>query len=588
MRGPASVLRWLLLAYGLCLVVPWSPSVITDHYEYEMHVAAARGLQFGRDVIATYGPLGYLGLPYFHARTFSRLIAGNAIAYLVGVLIVEWLRYPRAVPRPWRSAWACLIVSLPAFMSTHVYAPSLYLPFALINLFVIDEFLAGVPRRVGRHIAFATILAVCTLVKPTFWVPIGAALATVSVDWVVTSRRFPIVLPVFAAALVAVWLAAGQRLQLIGSYFSASVDVVVGFREGMSYATRRSDAVALVFVAGSIVLVAAVAVSTARQLGWRTAGPAATLSASLFAVFQHGFARPDAAHILPACLALAMLTAVAIVAAGLGTLIGRAVAASAGLTLLACWWLGYGAPAFSILGAQPRQLWSLLVHGPARFDRASEDNLRALARAYPLAGAGEPIDTSAIDLALGDANGLRSTVRPAITAYSAFTPGLAAADQRYFDDATAGPATVLVDAAVGVDGRYPTVTDPLAWLSFRSRFEIARKTDRFLVLARRREPQSLRLVPLEQRSEPLGAVIDVPGHGDDPVWAQIDVRLSTAGTALSAAYKPPVVFITADTADGAATFQLTMATARAGMILSRCFAISTTSRRSCHRRGPAD
>ena len=269
-----------LLALGLCLFVPWHPLVVTSAYEYSLHLAAVHGWQFGTEVVGTYGPLGFLALPLFHPDTFVRLIAANVVVFVLAALFVH--RYWTAVggSGPASTLWIVLTIVLPAFMSTHVYSPALYVPFVLATVFVVPDFILRTASFDPVRLASVVLLAAFSLVKPTLTPLVGVAVAVVGVDEVVSRRRFPWAVPLFAMAFLLLWVASGQGLAHLAPYLESAAEIAVGYKDGMSYGTRRGDALALVFVAASMVQLAVFTRAMWSRLGWRALGPAATSALS--------------------------------------------------------------------------------------------------------------------------------------------------------------------------------------------------------------------------------------------------------------------------------------------------------------------
>ena len=569
---PSTVLTYLLLALGLCLFVPWNPLVASDSYEYLMHLTAVHGWQFGTEVVGTYGPLGFLVLPYFHPDTFGRLIVASVAIYVAATL---WLR------RYWTDAgghgpapalWSVLVLVLPAFMSTRVYSPALYAPFVLANAFVLRRFLMGTDAfRVGEAVPVA-LLAACSLVKPTLFAVSVAAVALVAIDQVVTWRRAPWQPVVLAVAVAASWLAAGQQLTHVAAYLAGAMEMTVGYKDAMALRSLRSDALALLFVAASAVLLGILIRATWTRLRWRVLGPAAMLALTLFVVFQHGFVRADEPHIMPACLTLAALGLAMLPVLPRGRVSWRqpstAVFGVSLLLLVASWRLGFGAPAVGrILVERPAALWSLLTRGASPLRHAAALRADALARHDPLTGVREPVDPSAIDMDLASVNHLTMTVRPTGVMYAAYTPPLSQRNRHYIESA-AGPGTMLLPAGISPDGRYPTVTDSLSLLGLRTHFELTGRTSEYLILQRRARARTLELVRLDERRVAIGDTIPVPDHGADLIWVAIDLQPTLAGALFGLVYQPATVSITVHADAGTETFPLISAMAREGMILA--------------------
>jgi len=569
--APSAVLTYLLLAFGLYPFVPWDPITSTDYYEYSMHLAAAHGWQFGTDFVGTYGPLGFLALPVFHHDTFARLIAANIIVYAAATL---WLRrYWQEVGGAGRApaVWSVLVLVLPAFMSSRVYAAALYAPFVLANAFVVRHFLAGANAPAVDEALMIVFLAACCLVKPPLAVIIVGGVAIVAADQAVTRRRFPWQGPLLIATLLLGWWACGQQFAHIARYLATTSEIAAGYKDAMSLRSPKSDALALVFVAAGAVVLGVLVRATWTRLRWRSLGPAAMFALTVLIVFQHGFTRADEDHILPACLALAALSLGILPVLPRGRSwkqLSTVVATASVLVLVACWRLGFGMPPVSrILAGRASGLWSLMTGGTSSLQRAVALRSEQLGRDNPLRGLREPIDASAVNVELATANHLATMARPTVVMYSAYTPRLSRLNRAYIESA-AGPATILLPNDVSLNDRYPTVTDSLSLLGLKSHFELAGRADTYLILQRRAHPLSVQLIRVDERRVAFDETVPVPDHGSDLLWVEIDLRPTTAGWLFGMAYQPAPAYITVNSETATGTFQLTTAMARAGMILA--------------------
>jgi hypothetical protein len=561
---------WLLIAYGLCLFVPWSPALITNYYEYAMHLAFSQGLQFGTDILATYGPLGFIGLPLYQESTYVTMVAANVALYAVGVVVLCGL---------WRdvlegrapATWIVAILVLPGFVVNY-WAASLSMPFVLVNVLVLRHFLAPSERRRAEEAELSAVLAPFVFVKIVAMPLIALGIAIVACDDVLTRKRISPVLPAVVVAAVAAWLLAGQHVGHLPAYFVGSIDVGIGHREGMSIGGRRSQVVASCFAVTALWLIAYYYWQLSRtELGRRSLWLVLVFGATLFVVFQHGFGRAGEEHMLGASLQLASL---ALLLAPIFWRLSPSPmksmfwpATSAFMVVgVAALCIALGAP--PLLGAVykgPRGLWTLLTEGTAPLQAAQRVRFDRLRERTLLPSLKQPVEVSRVDYGLGPAYGFRAVMLPTITGYTSNTARMARRNREFVEN-PAGPATMLF-APDAIDLKYPTASDSLLRLVLRSHFDVTRNTGAFLIMERRATPRRLALMSLGVRDVAWSETVLVPEHEGDAVWAQIDVRPSVMGWMVGTAYKPAPVWLTVNTPD-ASTFRLTTDTAREGFILT--------------------
>ena len=197
----------LLLLGGFCLFVPWFPlTTRSDYYEYCMHLAVSQGWQFGTDILATYGPLGFIGLPFYQDSTYTVLIAASVGLYWFSVVVLGgFWRSTIKQSRP-PAAWIVGILLLPSLTPTIEWLPTLFVPFVLVNVLVLRHFFADGPQDLGRLMALTAVLAGFVLVKGSFSFLICMGVAIVALDQVIRWRRSPWIVLVFGASILALWI----------------------------------------------------------------------------------------------------------------------------------------------------------------------------------------------------------------------------------------------------------------------------------------------------------------------------------------------------------------------------------------------
>jgi hypothetical protein len=272
-----------------------------------LHLAVQRGLDFGRDVISTYGPLGFLHHPRFVTGSLFTLdFVYTAIVRLaLGTLLVRCLRrsLPVAIAAlvAWPIAAACSAQSDIALGAE---------PEVAVMVLLGLEALRATPRSWLRRtypVVAGVAAAVLVLIKPDMGL---VALGTGAVAVWATRRDGAWRIPAFvgsAVAAIAVLLAAtrqGAPLDLL----TMGLSVSSGFSSAMAY--EQSNLVwqyAAAAASGVLILAAALSETGA----WRPAVRTPVLVLLAFAgwvVFKEGFVRHDDHHaqiFFPIALAVA-------------------------------------------------------------------------------------------------------------------------------------------------------------------------------------------------------------------------------------------------------------------------------------------
>jgi hypothetical protein len=571
--------RWagsgLGFLFGLCVFVPWMPLVVTFYYEYCMHVAFEKGAQFGTDVMATYGPLGFIGLPLYRPSTFPTMIATNVCLYAL-MLVLLW-RFGRRVLRAGSPplSWMALVVLPFCLGPAPEWAPVLSLPFVLAVMFVVNQYFAESPPPVLGSLLWAGLLGPFLLVKGSFIALLCLAIFVVALDRSLKWHQVPWLLFAFGGAIGAGWVVSGQKVANLIPYFWNSLDLMTGYKHGMSVGNQNSwQGLPVAFAVVGMGLVGSFVWVSYPRLGWRTLGPASVLAGSVFIVFQHGFVRTDASHTVAACLTVFSLCALLLpflwkLAAGRKftrpVLVANACSV-VGLMVL-CGLAGGGAPTLTHAVNRAKGLPQLLAHGTTPIQTAMALHHQELKEQLPLPKLKEPFDGTAVDIGLAEAHGLTGSIRPTITVYQANTPRLSHRNREYLENPS-GPATLLLLGMGSIDGRLPSLTDSLGILAQKTHFQAVGAVGHSLILERRVHPLKAQFQKLHELTVGFDELIPVPDPGNDALFVQVFIEPTLWGRAYGFAYKPPETYIRVMVGQQSAAFRLIGPMAEEGMIVS--------------------
>ena len=272
-------------------------------WQLGLHQATAAGLAFGRDIVFTYGPLGFLSRPTpFIGPTSALAFVATAAMYLavVGLLLHGSLRlFP---------AWVAVVLTL-AFSRAIGWLE----PFEALQVFAfglgVEVLRLDSVAKAWRVAVIAGCLAGFAILGKLNVGVFVCAMAVVVV-FAVSRPRWSGVLVlagVTIAATVGLWLAAGQQLFDLVPYVRASEEIITGYSDAMGVTpTNAASVYAAFFVVAAIV--AAVAYRTSA--GWprdRRLALAAIVILLLFASWKFTFVR---SHIGPTFATLAFGTLV--------------------------------------------------------------------------------------------------------------------------------------------------------------------------------------------------------------------------------------------------------------------------------------
>jgi len=224
----------LLLAVPISLTfltIPRQPYTLDDSFSEKavLSYAHEKGLQFGKDIVFTYGPLGFLTSRYFfpHAADVRMIVdVVLALAVATGVCMLAWRL---------KLLWRCLLLAMFVWLATNIDPRSdllIYVGMICWGLLCLVEkgFCLGLAA-IG-FMAFATF---GILVKGNF-IFIAGLSAVMIVSELCFQGKWAVavaLIPGLWGAVVGGWLAAGQNIANLVPFFAHSFTIIQGYDQAV-------------------------------------------------------------------------------------------------------------------------------------------------------------------------------------------------------------------------------------------------------------------------------------------------------------------------------------------------------------------
>jgi hypothetical protein len=540
-------------------------------WRYAINRIGSLGLRYGRDVVFTYGPLGYLILPRdVGVNLVSAIAVWAAIQAGTAALILSFYRWSRSV-----AALAGFSVVFLAALSRELGVYRALLPLAM--LLAVDPRtrtwrVAAPPAGVGAAAllfaslsggAAATAMVAAAAIVWLFRgeVPVRRVVWLVAVPYVV------------ALAAIGGWTIGGP-LDVV-RWFWRSLDLARGYAESMSY---PGPVHLVVLAALSWVAVAVIVLVLRRDLRVAVVGTAVLAGAAV--AFRHSVVRGHG-QALPGLL-LGGLGVLLLVAGSprVRTAVAGACVLVAGLLIPSAVTAECYCPLrLAYLG--PVRGWenlSAVVHlnrSRRRLDRSSVEALAA--DRLPPDWVAEirtrrRVDVIPSEIVVTVANQLAWQPNPVIQTYAAVTEELDRRVAAHFAGLR-GPGSLVVEW-FDIDARHPMLGAPATWRSILGHYRLARREDVHLVqgpaflLARRETPVDLRLEPAGETTARVGAWTSLPPPSDGLLFASLRFRKDFGGALATLVWRIDPVFVDLRLADGGVvTARMLPATAPNGLLL---------------------
>lgn len=532
----------LALGFSLFSVSGPPDSQLDGSWQEMLIHAHAHGIEFGRGLIFTWGPWGFLcslyhlgqldAVPILMWQVAGQLAIALALATLTRSLVF------------WRR-----IAFVAAFLAFHwLFQDTVY--FVLITLIGLAALMKRDSSPV-RLIAWTLALGFLAQFKFTYLVISSGAVLAAMACWVGrgSSKRAGAIAGGYGFAVVAAWMAAGQDLDNLYPYLRRSLEISTGYGQAMGL-----DESWTLFLWGS-----GIALLSLQFIWrvWRTVpdrplafAASAFLAFSLFLVWKEGFIRADlvplGGHVF------GFFSYVLILAPVLP-----------GLLFPGRQWHWFDCSFFICLLAvasfdpdyyrtAPRVEWER-IYGkahmlnrlgalPGEWENSYQDACREAALPAVRAAVGlGTIDVYNYNTGTALLNGFNLSSRPVFQSYSAYTPGLEGWNLRFYQSQDAPDFILWNDGRV--DNRYPGEDDASLIAGLPGHYEPLFAEGGFW-LFRKKSPLSgapmERHLLLERRVK-LSEEIDLPARYDQAIWLQADAIPNSLGRLRALLYKPALI-----------------------------------------------
>lgn len=549
------------LAFATIFVTPVTHQ-LDPSWVYALNIYDMHGLEFGKDLIFTYGPLGYILLPI--------PVGNNLLIGLTAAMIVHtWLVVVMAF-YAWKSRdgvgpaimLTLLLLFCRSFFIFPLYAISAgsivcylsYLKFGRGEwLWIIPAFFAAamlfIKSNFGIYLSltFFVFLTLCAFSRPMRRKTILAGMGF------------------FAVAFCVLSIALFSSLQSLMTWLIGTWEICAGYSEAMSIVSPMYE---LAVVGVTLLIIGFVALLAARHLNGRLAVFWLLLALpALFFNFKAGFVRADGHIYLYFYYVPALLSTIMIFVRTKFILLG--VLASS----VICAWIPLERfPNLMILSPSTatanilKSLWNYTEfyadESTKLLNRLSVDNLTEQEVEQVASGTVSivPTDTSHIS-----AGSIKWRPEPVFQYYSAYTEWLDQYNSDHINSINAADFVIFKWQAI--DGVHVLHQAPLSFLSIMNRYDFLSETDDRLILKRNGGPWFKKRF-LASTMARNGERIPLP-ETNSIVVADINIQRTLMGSLIAFLLRFPPVYISLHSADEAVMrSRINPSLAQSGIVVS--------------------
>jgi len=547
----------LLAALLLTSIVVHIPTAVIDtnsdpSWRAVLGHAYEHGLQFGTDLVFTYGPLGFLAIPDFSLHLAGLpMMASLVLAFVVslGVSLVAWrLGF----------LWRCLLLvtflvwSFPSPLGTDVMLETGLICWGFLCL------AESGPGLWAYALTLVLLAVFAALTKLSLLPAVALCLAAIACDFALRGRRALGMMLVagFAAGALVLWVALGQGLSHLPALLAGAWTVSKDYNLALGNKTDAGFA-----WHGFLTVLCASATVMFRSLAafagggtvshWRRGLLLVWSCALLFLIWKHGFVNADHWHVS------AFLAVVPVLALAFGALPARNAAArrwGQGMALACCCYvfasplMGLGDPlyflSFGSLRRCARHVQGLLR--PADYWRQMSKEEQAALRRAELTRFRQRIGAATVDVfgwnqSFALYNRLNYRPRPVFQSYAAYSPPLMRLNERFYLSPATAPEYVLFRLATDYS-KFPPVEDSLVLRLLLQNYEPVEAEGPFLLLKSKSSAAS-RLTLLREGAARPGEPIELKDFAGLDTWLEIKLEPTLLGRIRQFLYKPPQVWL---------------------------------------------
>lgn len=529
---------------------------LDQSWQAVLEFAAQKRLQFGSEIIFTYGPLGFLFLPHgFGMFPLLRSIFALAFSGVVAFAALNLALRIRGIAKFLFLFWLLLFT-----LSMSGWGELIFVYF--IALFTGFLWLDGTYNHAWVKRLLLFYICALALIKFSFFIAILSLLGICVIDR--TCRRdFKGVRELVAGSVISMvflWLVLGQSLEGFFQYLTASQQIASGYTEAMSLTPPRRLLKYAVPAAIVFFCALAMACAMARQRRYVIARAMIIMLFS-FTAWKQGFVRADThvlmfLYFLPVAYAFLFHPAFNGGVPAFRNVLLLGYFTMTGLCLMAVNAMFPGLPLEQTkslgerLVANSRSLIALFTPASALPDGFPK-NLRSEDRLFEITQRVGQASVDVFNFRQGAAllNGLNYHPRPVIQSYSAYTPDLLRANLDFYRSASR-PSYVLFSLET-IDGRFPTFDDALLLPYLLTNYQPVLTEHHFLLMERTPgPPRDVTYDRVYSARLDIGQKLDMTTWNNSPLFLRVSTTPTLFGRILSLLYQSPAYKLAVELDEG--------------------------------------
>lgn len=580
----ADLANSLLFGLAWALSLPWILGIpikgLDSSWTVGLYWAFAKGLQFGRDVIFTYGPLGFMDVPYYADYGLWRIAVVFAL-FMHTVLFVSAFIAVRQTTLA-KGVWTRILVSLPmvivlalrsefgAWTSGEEIIVSAIL---LLYAYCINSNQSVRSSTIALFAPASILLAVASLIKYNYAADAALLLSTFGVVLAFGGKKrfstWLVAVSLYLASVLFLWIASGQSILNFESFVWGGIQITVGYASAMVLNDVWWERA---FGAASIVTLL---LTLLYYLKYRSFSLPSLITLSLgpmLVTFKSTYVRQSATHtaafylFVEPLFAIISIVTVAEIARDFKK-IRRIVPALAPLLLIIMLIFlpttSLNNPAIlNVDASYAAAKISNYQYGFALFGNDQQGDVflssikASIRNEYQLSPVlAQDIGNSSVDIFPWDINlvwayDMNWSPRPVFQSYNAYTTWLDQINSAHFSSASA-PEYVLFTYG-SIDSRYALFDEPETFRTILCRYQYVTSDANFALLRMTQTQLCGDEAEIGETSASMGEFIPIP-QTNDSLYARVFINYSFLGSIANIIYKPAQLYVSFQLSNGSVT-----------------------------------
>jgi hypothetical protein len=515
-----------------------------------LHLAFLENFQFGKDIIFTFGPLGFLWVPML--MDYHLWVLSLIITLITHFLFIACLYY--FLEKTFGKFNYYFIVLIPILIfSIPYYNEYKFLMIASLMLYLT---LTDSTMSKENPFVFAFIgllLSVATLIKFTAFFMSISLIVTFFLCCIFMKKEAKLgfyLLASYLIFLIFIWIIAGQNIFNLVSYFYSGIEISNGYVDAMGL----PGPIWQVFLGITSLCIFLITIIFSARESKKNIFVFLLLNIGILLVaFKHGFVRQDGHQVFffQICILLFLLLSVLVSSYASDRKLKYLnyvniiliISLLFSMFSIAPWMLNDNIG----MKHQAYVLSGKMIENPELFKEQAIRQKVKVSKDYPLESdtikslENKTVDIFPWDISLAWAYDLKWSPRPIFQSYSAYTPYLDNKNSLHFNNMRA-PDKILY-RVTSIDGRYPIFEEPSTFRNILLNYKYQNESGDFILLSSSKNFEvSTEVANLNRVEAKPGDIVEIPKH-QGYLFAYIDFNYSLLGKTIKSVYKPYPVAI---------------------------------------------